>query len=283
VFLEGNVLVDAEQLVRNYEAGQTTVTFHNNILPFVWNGPGRGNTVVNPKFKHIPQIAETQFASWDDAQIMRDWFSFSPGSPALGTGPNGRDQGGVIPLGVSISGEPDGTTDRTTATLTIGVNRKDKGIPAAGWPNGAGYSHYKWRLDGGPWSAETLIDALISLAGLADGPHAVEVTGRRDSGSYQDDAELSSDAVITRSRTWIVQARHVPRITAVSRVRNEFTLNFTAAAGRTYTVEYKDSVGSAFWLQLANIPPRSAMGEISVKDSEALVPSRFYRITTPPP
>jgi hypothetical protein len=91
--------VDAEQLVRNYDALQTSVTFNNNILPFAWSGPGNSNSVVDPLLKHIPQLSETFFTTWEQAQVMRDWFSLLPGSPALRTGPNGRDIGGVVPLG----------------------------------------------------------------------------------------------------------------------------------------------------------------------------------------
>src|SRR5262249_21892511 len=42
-YLEANIVVDAEKLVRNYDPAQTTVTFNNNILPLAWTGPGNGN------------------------------------------------------------------------------------------------------------------------------------------------------------------------------------------------------------------------------------------------
>ena len=45
------------------------------------------------------------------------------------------------------------------------------------------------------------------LAGLAQGPHSVEVVGKRDSGTYQDDPELGPDAVVTQSRTWTVRTK----------------------------------------------------------------------------
>src|SRR5207249_10183424 len=45
-YLEGNIIVDVEQLVRNYDALQTTVTFSNNILPFAWDGD-RKSTRLN--------------------------------------------------------------------------------------------------------------------------------------------------------------------------------------------------------------------------------------------
>src|SRR6185436_7288225 len=56
-YLEANVIVDAEQLIRNYDDTMTTVTLNNNILPFAWTGPGAGNLVTNPMLAHIPQIS----------------------------------------------------------------------------------------------------------------------------------------------------------------------------------------------------------------------------------
>ena len=204
-YLEGNIIADVEQLVRNYVAGETTVTFNNNILPIPWTGPGSGNRIADPLLKHVPQIAETQFTNWVDAQIMWDWFSLAPGSPAIGTDPNGQDQGGDIRLGASISGEPVVTTSQTNATLVVGINRKGEGIPAQGWPEGSGYMHYQWRLDAGPWSAETPIASPIQLTNLAEGVHYVEVIGQNDAGHYQNDPALGTNAVVTRSRTWTVQ------------------------------------------------------------------------------
>ena len=204
-----------------------------------------------------------------------------PGSPAIGAGPNGRDLGGVVPLGASISGEPNGATDQTSATLTVGVNRQGNGIPASGWPSGSGYTHYRWRLDSAPWSAETPIDAPITIAGLAEGPHHVEVNGRRDAGGYQDDPELGPDAGITRSRTWVVQAPSALRIISSGRTGNEFTLHFNVAAGKSYTVQYKNSVNGPNWSKLADVTAQSASGDFVVKDSGAVAPSRFYRIVTP--
>jgi hypothetical protein len=207
-YLEGNIIVDAEQLVRSYDAKQTTVTLNNNILPLPWDGPGSGNAVTDPMLKHIPQVSETQFASWEQAQVMRDWFSLQDGSPASGTGPNGVDKGGVIPLGASISGEPKDVTGLSAATLIVGVDRTGSGIPTAGFPLGSGFTHYRWRLDAPSWSAETPIASPIELTGLAQGPHHVEVIGRNDADTYQNDPVLGDDAVTTISRTWTVDASY---------------------------------------------------------------------------
>src|SRR5262249_13184049 len=52
-YLEGNIIEDIPQLVRNYDAAQTTVTLNNNILPLPWSGPGAGNSITNPMLTHI--------------------------------------------------------------------------------------------------------------------------------------------------------------------------------------------------------------------------------------
>ncbi len=181
-----------------------TVTWNNNILPMPWTGPGSGNAVLDPMLKHIPDVSETKFTTWEQAQVMRDWFSLLPGSPARGTGPNGTDKGGVIPLGASISGEPRALTSMTTATLIVGLNRTGSGIPTAGFPLGSGFTHYRWRLDSSAWSAETPIATPIKLTGLASGSHHVDVIGKNDAGWYQNDPALGTDAVVTTSRTWTV-------------------------------------------------------------------------------
>ena len=211
-YLEGNIILDAEQLVRNYDPTQTSVTFSNNILPYAWTGPGGGNVIADPLLKHVPQVSETYFTTWSQAQVMRDWFSLLPGSPAHGTGPNGREQGGLNPLGASISGAPIGTNSQTSALLTVGVVRSGSGIPTNGWPYGSGYTHYKWKLDSGSWSPEISTTNPISLAGLSNGSHFVSVTGKRDSGWYQDDPAFGPDALVTTSRTWVVNTGYIPPV-----------------------------------------------------------------------
>ena len=241
MYLEGNIIYDAEKLLR----GQTNaiVTFTNNLITRLagaaWSGPGGNNITNDPLFKYVPAVSETSnFTSWAQAQVLWDWFSLRTGSPATGAGPNGRDLGAVVPpassgaqaeelKGVSLSGEPASTTPRTTATLTVGINRTGHGIPTGGFPNGSGYTHYKWRLDGGAWSAETPLTTPISLTGLANGPHYVEVTGKNDAGLYQDDAALGADAAVTRSRTWTVN-------TSLAGVR----LNEVLAANQSAFVHY---------------------------------------------
>lgn len=213
ILLEGNIIFDAENLTRNVTTALVTYTnnlFHQ-LAGSAWTGPGGGNISADPLLKRIPPFSETtNFNSWAAAQVMWDYFSLQTGSPAAGAGPNGRDLGGVIPVGISISGEPPEHTSLNSATLTVGVNHTDAGVPASGFPNGSGYTHYRWRLDGGAWSAETPTANPINLTALGNGPHYVEVSGKRDSGFYQDDPVFGADAVISLSRTWTVNTSASP-------------------------------------------------------------------------
>jgi hypothetical protein len=204
-YAEGNIIVEAESLVQNYDPAQSSVVLNRNLLPYGWSGPGTGNSTNAPRLCHLPQLEETKFGSWAEAQVMRQWFSLAPGSPGRGTGPNGGDMGGVIQLGASVSGEPESPTSSNSARLEVGVVRTGNGIPVAGFPQGSGYTHYKWRLNEGAWSAETPVGTPILLSNLSDGDYRVEVTGKRDSGWYQDAAELAPEGGTTTSKTWTVQ------------------------------------------------------------------------------
>ncbi len=225
-YLEGNLIVDAEALVRNYDPQESTVTFVNNLLPSPWAGLGSGNSVADPLLVHVPDLDETSFNTWTEAQVMREWLRLRPGSPARGAGPNGRDLGGVVPRGVSLAGEPAELTSQTSATLVVGSNRTGAGIPAAGFPNGSGFTHYRWRLDGTAWSAESEITVPITLAGLPNGPHFVEVVGRNDAGLYQDDPRLGTNAMVTVSRVWTVDTNHVePPVSPTIRLNEVLAAN----------------------------------------------------------
>ncbi len=228
-YFEGNIIHEAENLVRNLTTSQ--VTFTNNLIHGLagpaWTGPGGGNRSDDPQLTFIPSLAETtNYNSWADAQVLWRYFRPRAGSPATGTGPNGRDLGAVQPAGpthdavplnrppfaygLSISGEPPAVTPLNRATLRVDPIRTGFGIPTNGFPNGSGYTHYRWRLDGGAWSAETPTSTPIQLSNLGSGPHFVEVSGRNDAGFYQDDSIFGEEAVQTISQTWTVDPTASP-------------------------------------------------------------------------
>jgi hypothetical protein len=216
MYVEGNIFHDVERLTRyltNATPPFNATTFNNNLMPLAWAGAGTNNSSAAPLLNYIPQLSETTgFNSWESAQILRSWFALQSASPARGTGPNGRDKGGVIPFGASLSGEPGGTNSENSALLRVGPLRTGNSIPATAntFPNGSGFTHYKWRLDLGPWSAETVSTTPVSLVGLAPGAHRVDVVGRLDSGLYQDDTNFGPIASFTASRNWFVDATLSP-------------------------------------------------------------------------
>lgn len=83
----------------------------------------------------------------------------------------------------TVSGEPDSPTYQNTATLNV---------------SGADITHYRYRVNGGAWSADTLASQPINLTSLANGHYTVYVVGRNSTGTWQADADA------TVSRTWAV-------------------------------------------------------------------------------
>jgi hypothetical protein len=60
------------------------------------------------------------------------------------------------------------------------------------------------------------------------------------------------------------------------------SLTFIAAAGRTYTVQYRDSLNAGSWLSLTNVGAQPATGLFPVNDGSVGTNStRFYRILAP--
>jgi hypothetical protein len=281
MYLEANIMYNIEKLTRNVTNG--VVTFKDNLMPLAWSGPGSGNSTADPMLAHIPQLSETYFTNWAEAQIMKEWFRPLPVSPAIATGPNGVDKGGLIPMGVSISGEPPGETNQREATLLVGVNRTGYSIPVTEWPYGAGYTHFKWRLDTNAWSAETPISTPITLSNLPDGEHQVEVVGKNDAAFYQNDPVFGPEAVVSVSQTWTVRTVHPPfQITSIERTGGETLIHFPVLPGYTYAVQFNSSLdGGSSWASLTNVPAQSASGDFSVSDPDAAPETRFYRIVTP--
>ena len=59
------------------------------------------------------------------------------------------------------------------------------------------------------------------------------------------------------------------------------TLGFTAVAGKTYGVLYRDAVEVGPWLTLTNLPAALVSGPVQVTDPSPSNPTRFYRVVTP--
>jgi hypothetical protein len=167
--------------------GSTTVIVNFSLAPAAEMLRGTGNRTGNPRFANAPH----------DLRLR-------PGSPAIGTGPNGLDMGAWAPPGASITGVPPSPTSLTSATLTVG---------------GPGITHYKFRLDTGPYGEEIPVTAPIVLTNLTSGSHTVYVIGKNSAGGWQ------SETNPTMSRTWLVNPALSPLIINEVLARNVAAVN----------------------------------------------------------
>jgi len=208
-YIAGNIIWDCPALTANYNAANHTVIFENNILSVPWSGPGSNNIVADPRL-NLQLINNITNADW---RTVKAALMPRAGSPALGTGFGGSDRGGLNPRGLLISGVPADTTISTSLNLKVGPGGtfnwgSNPPVPPYEW----GYTHYKWKLDNGAWSAEisTTTSPTITLNNLSNGPHTIYVSGKNDAppGYYQDDtfvypATAGIPAHLT-SRSWTV-------------------------------------------------------------------------------
>lgn len=208
--IEGNVIRDVEQLVRNYDPTVSSVIFQNNLLTSPWNGPGTSNTVSDPVLvdpKKIPTPTRDNYRAI--ASTIRAKLALRPASPGVRTGPNGTDKGGVRQFGVSLNGIPGGVTNQTGAAITVGTVIANETVVNAGFPDGSGWPFYKWRLNDGPWSALTSTSSPIILEDLTNGDHKLEVIGRNDASTDQNSDFYGSTGTMA-TVTWTVNTNHVP-------------------------------------------------------------------------
>ncbi|MBI2926454.1 MAG: lamin tail domain-containing protein [Verrucomicrobia bacterium] len=72
------------------------------------------------------------------------------------------------------------------------------------------------------------------------------------------------------------------RVEVAGVVGAAFTISFTAAAGRSYSVLYRDSLSEGSWERLADTPAQGAASVVQVADPTAVGKAgRFYRLITP--
>jgi hypothetical protein len=67
---------------------------------------------------------------------------------------------------------------------------------------------------------------------------------------------------------------------AVTKIAGGFRIQFTAQAGKGYTIQYRDSLTAGTWLRLTDIAAAGSTQVVTFDDLTA-VPQRYYRIATP--
>ncbi len=148
---------------------------------------------------YVPSGTINSMKTWMDARrttvqgVLNTYFASNP-----------------LPPTATIAGEPRSPSPLTTATLTVG---------------GSNVVSYRFKLNGGNYSAETPVATPISLPGLPNGStNVVCVMGKSAAGVWQHGTNSP-----TISRVWVVN-------TAVPRVRlNEVLAQNVAAVNHTGT------------------------------------------------
>jgi hypothetical protein len=77
------------------------------------------------------------------------------------------------------------------------------------------------------------------------------------------------------------QAGSLLRVNATRTGSGGVLLSFTAVAGRSYSVLYKDRLADVVWVRLTTVPPQTATQTFMVQDDSATLPQRFYRVLSP--
>ena len=181
ITMRGNIFWNNTATFENYlrveeGADAPEIVADLNVMPAEHHGFGEGNIGVDPLF------------------IDSGDFRLASASPAIGRGINGSDMGYAVAAGASISGIPPALGRENSARITVYI----AGI--SGIEAGLFTSEYRWRLDGGEWSAPEPVAKAIELNGLVDGTHFLEVIGRDSAGYWQAESEA------TRSRSWTVDS-----------------------------------------------------------------------------
>jgi hypothetical protein len=77
-------------------------------------------------------------------------------------------------------------------------------------------------------------------------------------------------------------AQNYLKVDAVRRVAEGVMLRFAAAADRSYSVQYRDSLTGGRWITLSEVTPAPVARAVEVTDADAARrPMRFYRLLTP--
>ena len=191
---DGNIFYDVAHLFENpdWKGFPTSITMNNSIFPVIQGDPvvwtGSGNLREEPQLFNTSNVTDPLID-----------FRLRPTSPAISTGPNGRDMGGLVPAGASICGDPAPRTWKKSATLTVG---------------GPEIYGYKYRVNDGPWSGEiarpdpdlpgTPIQPLapIELTSLADGTYTVYAIVKNSAGVWQNESEAVA------CHTWTVDSSY---------------------------------------------------------------------------
>ncbi|MDB6071219.1 MAG: exported protein of unknown function, partial [Verrucomicrobiales bacterium] len=181
MYLEGNVIYDAENLTRNYDPALSQLTMINNLLPVAppVTATASGNLIADPL---LNTALITDPATATPEQVIA---ALKPQlcSPAIGRGPLGRNLGADLTLsGITVQSIP-ASVWPSTVSLNLGPAGSFTPTSQPAWTYG--FTHYRYRLDGGSLSAEIPVATPLVLTNLSAGAHTLAVEGKNDAAAWQ--------------------------------------------------------------------------------------------------
>ncbi len=182
MYLEGNLIWEAESLARNYTPALSQLTFNTNLLPLAppAGASSSGNLVADPML-NLALITTPATATAE--QVIA---ALTPQlcSPAIGGGLLGRTLGADLSrTGITVQALPASTWP---SSVTLGVGPGGSFTPTSQVAWTYGFTHYRYRLDGGALSAETPVANPLALTGLTPGAHILRVEGKNDAAFWQE-------------------------------------------------------------------------------------------------
>jgi hypothetical protein len=205
-YFGANIASESGPLILPNPAPPEVLTADNNVISTPWNGRGTNNHVGNPHFRGLNSLTDFTVQNWSQAQQLWDRIALADGSPAIRRGFNSQDAGAAIPPGISVSGEPTIPTPDSTVQLVFGPSFGHPEVPESLWPRGAGFTHFRYKLDAMEWSPWIPIQTPLILSNLGPGTHQLTFVGLPDSGSLPD-----AESTGTQSITWTVDPPAPPR------------------------------------------------------------------------
>ena len=133
---------------------------------------------------------------------------------------------------VTVAGVPSSPTADTTASLSVGGDHVD---------------YYRYRVNGGSWSADQSVATPISLSTVTPGHYTVSVLGRSQYGSYLD----ASNAVAV---SWVVSPTAPPtRVTGTPATPTR-SRTATLNIGGTGVTAYRWTLNNSYYRAESNAP-----------------------------
>ncbi len=223
---------------------------------------------------------------------VRTTYAIPVATPVLGPWTGSLDNSGET---IRISRPGDAMPDLTIPLISVDHVNYDAVAPWPTQPNGSGPTLQRinsvgYGNDVVNWASFTQTAGRLNFDTDGDGiPDAWETANGLNpldnaDAALDTDGDTASNLLEYLAGTNPLSAASVFRVETVAATGpgGAFVITFNAAAGRTYTVQYRTDLTSGAWLKVADVPAQGSAASVQVTDTDSIgQPKRFYRIASP--